>query len=120
METGDSFELYGGNPISEGVIFMMSEEKTTVKRPHHIILEERKNLSVSGVTEVASFDEEVVVLFTQTSELTIRGKNLHISRTNVETGELIMDGEIDEISYSAPSLKKKHPGAGTVFGKFFG
>ena len=34
-------------------------------------------------------------------DLTIRGENLHISKTDVETGELLLDGEVSEICYSA-------------------
>lgn len=95
----------------------MMEEKVAVKRPHNLILEDRKNLSISGVTDVASFDEEEVVLSTQTCDLTIRGRNLHISKTNLETGELVMDGEIMELSYSSLSVKKHR--TGSVFSRFF-
>jgi sporulation protein YabP len=79
----------------------MTEEKAVVKMPHQIILENRKSLSVSGVREVVSFDETQVEMSTSMGDLTIRGENLHISKTDVETGELLLDGEVSEICYSA-------------------
>ncbi len=79
----------------------MTEEKISVKMPHQIILENRKSLSVSGVREVVSFDENQVEMSTSMGDLTIRGENLHISKTDVETGELLLDGEISELCYAA-------------------
>lgn len=89
----------------------MIDEK--IKLPHNMILEDRRSLSVSGVEDVDSYDENTVVLFTQLGELTIRGKNLHISKLNVDTGELSMDGEIYAIVYSEEAQKKQ----GGIFSK---
>lgn len=94
----------------------MIEEKSTQRTVvHNLILEGRKNLSVSGVTDVVSFDENTVVLGTGCGELTIRGCQLHISKTNVETGELVMDGEISEMSYSDESSSS----GGGIFSRIF-
>lgn len=79
----------------------MAEEKNIAKMPHQVILEERNYLSVSGVCEVISFDENQVELTTSLGDLTVRGEKLHITKTNVETGELLLNGEISELSYSA-------------------
>lgn len=79
----------------------MIDEKNVIKVPHNIILEDRKSLSISGVEDISSFDENMVVLQTEMGELTIRGYNLHISKTNIDTGELLMGGEICEFCYSA-------------------
>lgn len=46
--------------------------------PHHIHLDERKSLSISGVLEVESFDEEAIVMSTSLGELIVRGNGLHI------------------------------------------
>ena len=94
----------------------MIEEKSQIGLPHQIILEGRKNLTVSGVENIESFDENLVVLITSMGELTIHGTDLHITKSNVETGELIMDGTISDFSYSDPVIKK---GTGGLFGHFF-
>lgn len=91
----------------------MLEEKNAIKLPHNLILEDRKNLSISGVEDIDSFDENMVVLFTEQGELTIRGKNLHINKLNVETGELTMDGTIVALVYTEQQPKKQ----GGVFAK---
>ena len=79
---------------------MMVEEKKAVKLPHNLILEGRKFLTISGVSDVDSFDDQTVVAYTDLGELTIRGKNLHIKKLSLETGELALEGEISSLSYS--------------------
>ncbi|MBQ9994129.1 MAG: sporulation protein YabP [Clostridia bacterium] len=79
----------------------MNEKERLQARPaHNIIMENRKMLSLSGVKDVDSFDEEGIVLLTELGELTIRGTKLHISHLNQETGEVNVDGEISELVYS--------------------
>lgn len=78
----------------------MAEEKKLLKRQHNVIMESRKNLTVSGVMDIDSFDEETVVVFTELGELTIRGVNLHINKIDVDTGDLLMEGDIESLSYS--------------------
>lgn len=76
------------------------KEKSVRQLPHNIILEERRNLTVSGVQDIDSYDEKSVVAFTELGELTIRGENLHINKIDVQTGDLSVEGEIWELSYS--------------------
>ena len=78
----------------------MVDEKRTVKLPHSLILENRKALTLTGVSDVDSFDEQAVVAYTDLGELTVRGKNLHISKLSLETGELTLDGEIGSMVYT--------------------
>ena len=54
---------------------------------HNAILENRQRLQLSGVTDVDSFDEDEIRLFTQLGELTIKGKDLHINEISVESGD---------------------------------
>ena len=77
-------------------------EKGQLSVPHSIIVEERKNVSVSGVTDVESFDEETVVLMTDLGELVIKGYGLRISRIDVQAGDLALEGEIYQLGYSDP------------------
>ncbi len=78
----------------------MTDEKSIQKLPHNIIMEDRKRLSVSGVTDIDSFDEQSIIALTQLGELTIRGWDLHITRLNLEQGELMVDGEISSLTYT--------------------
>ena len=79
---------------------MITDEKSIHKLPHNIIMEDRKKLSVSGVTDIDSFDEQIIVAITDLGELTIRGWNLHITRLNLEQSELMVDGEISSLTYT--------------------
>ena len=51
----------------------MQQRGVQQRVPHDLILEERKNLSVSGVTDVVSFDEQSVALQTQRADYPGRG-----------------------------------------------
>ena len=78
----------------------MTEEKKTNILPQNCILEDRKKLSVSGVTEVGIFDEETVTAQTVLGELTVRGDGLHITHLSLETGEMTVEGTIAAMSFA--------------------
>ncbi len=78
----------------------MTEDKRTGLIPHNCILEDRRVLSVSGVKDVGSFDEEAIVATTEYGELTIRGQKLHITKLSLEIGELCIEGNISSLSYA--------------------
>ena len=89
------------------------EEKKTARTPHNIILQERRSMTVTGVTDVDSFDEQTVVLNTEIGELLVKGYDLRISKIDVETGELTLDGELYALSYSDQQPK------GGIFSRLF-
>lgn len=90
----------------------MSEQTNT---PHNVILEDRKRLSISGVTEIDSFDEQTVVLFCSDGQLAIRGDGLHINRIDVDSGELSLEGDrIDSLAYA-----ENRASHGGLLGKLF-
>ena len=92
----------------------MAEEKKTNSMPHNLVLEDRRLLTLSGVSDVDSFDEETVVVFTDYGELTIRGSDLHINRLSVEVGDLTVEGKISALVYSQEASPK-----GGFFSKVF-
>lgn len=92
----------------------VQQESQLPRKVHNLILEDRKHLTVSGVTDVDSFDEESVVLFTDLGELTVHGYNLHMNKLSVETGEVIVDGDIASLSY-----RDELPKSGSLFGRIF-
>lgn len=66
---------------------------------NEIILKDRKLLSVTGVKDVNSFTEESVILTLETSSLVVRGENLHISKLDLESGEVDVDGKVNSLQY---------------------
>lgn len=90
------------------------EERKTAKgiksdMPHNIVMENRKRLSVSGVSDVESFNEEEILLLTDLGGLCIKGNNLRIGKLSIEIGEVSLEGDIDSIAYSDV---RKNKGAG--------
>ncbi len=73
---------------------------------HNLILEGRKKISVSAVSNVESFDDESIVLLTDMGTLTIRGNDLHINKLSVESGETVIEGSIDSCVYSESKEKQ--------------
>ena len=67
--------------------------------PHHIILQDRKRLESTGVSDVDNFDDSVVVAYTAQDALVVRGTNLHITKLNLENGDLALEGQVVSISY---------------------
>ncbi|ADD03353.1 sporulation protein YabP [Thermoanaerobacter mathranii subsp. mathranii str. A3] len=72
-------------------------------KPHNITIENRERISISGVTNVVSFDEETVILETDLGVLTIRGQGLHINKLNLDDGQVSIDGEVVNLNYSDKS-----------------
>lgn len=87
----------------------------TVKQNHNMILENRKNLSISGITDVDSFDEREIILYTQLGELTIQGRELHIDAMSVETGDMTITGDIWALIYGDKDKKGPISALGKLF-----
>ena len=71
------------------------ENRPRAEAAHHIILEEREQLSVSGVEEVESFDENTIVMLTNRGTLIVRGEELHIEKLSLDGVDLKVEGTSD-------------------------
>lgn len=83
----------------------------------NLILENREKLNVSGVLDVLSFDDQIVVVDTELGLLTIKGENLRINKLSIDTSEVIVEGEILNMSYSEKGFDKKSNNS--LLGKIF-
>ncbi len=92
------------------------EDKRVASR-HSVTLDRRESMSVTGLLEVISFDEEAIIADTEMGVLVLRGMNLHVSRLNLESGELEVDGEIFSLSYEESGALGK--GRGSFLSKLF-
>jgi len=70
--------------------------------PHGLSLEDRKRLTMTGVTEVISFDEAAVVLRTHLGTLVVQGSGLQLKTLSVEGGQVAVDGHIAALQYEEP------------------
>ena len=90
-------------PISTGVI-------------QNLILENRGKLSISGVNDVLSFDDQVVMVETELGLLTVKGENIRINKLSIDTSEVIIEGDISYLAYSDKELQKTK---GSLISKIF-
>ena len=85
----------------------MNNIQTEIYLPHSVSIKDRSSISITGVTEVISFDDSSIVLKTAQGGMAIEGSSLKIDRLSVENGELSADGKIDSVYYFSVSKKEK-------------
>ena len=93
----------------------MAADERNREMPHTVILEGREKLSISGVVDVQSFDEDQVLLEPVRGMLVVRGQGLHVERLQLEAGELIVEGEVGCLEYD-DSVQPR----GGFFSRLFG
>lgn len=88
---------------------MTIEERKTLNTSviQNLVLENREKLSISGVLDVLSFDDQVVIVETELGLLNIKGENLRINKLSIDTSEVVVEGEIYSLFYSDKSSDKK-------------
>ena len=84
-------------------------------QPHTLTLESRHKAVITGVDDVDSFNEQMVVLSTAAGTLTLLGDGLHISNLNLENGQLLVEGEIAALEYDERSRSSR----GSLFSRLF-
>lgn len=72
--------------------------------PHKLSLNERRELTMTGVTEVVSFEENAVVLRTSLGTLIVQGSGLQLKTLSLEGGQVAVDGTISALIYEEPRL----------------
>ena len=85
----------------------IEERKLSTNVVQNVILENRNKLSISGVLDVLSFDDQIVILETELGLLTVKGENIKINKLSIDTSEVIVEGEISSIGYSEKNTSDK-------------
>ena len=80
----------------------MKMGETQMQLPHRLTLNERRQLSMTGVTEVVSFDETAVVLRTDLGTLVIQGQDLQLKTLSPDGGQVIVEGTVGAMHYQEP------------------
>ena len=73
----------------------------------NLILENREKLNITGVLDVLSFDDQIVIVETELGLLTVKGSNLRINKLSTDTEEVIVEGNICNINYSEKPINDK-------------
>jgi sporulation protein YabP len=83
---------------------------------HAIHIDNRERVMITGVEDVDSFNEEEVNFQTESGYVTLTGNDLHITRLNLDEGQLIIEGVINGIAYTGSSVQSE---GGGFFSKLF-
>lgn len=97
-------------------VYENRETETRVQNDHFVKLNNRKNLEITGVKEVDSFDNEEFLLETVMGYLIVRGQNLQLKNLDVGEGLVTIKGKIYELSYVDEHHQEKAKG---FFNKLF-
>ena len=93
----------------------IDERKTNIIQ--NTFLENREKLNLSGVKDVLSFDDQMVIVETELGLLTIKGENLRINKLNIDIAEVTIDGLVNSLTYSeVDNINKK---GNSFLGKIF-
>lgn len=79
---------------------MIEDKKMSRPKVQNIIIENREKMSISGVIDVESFNDECVIVDTELGVLVVRGEDLHINKLNLDNSELNIEGDIISCEYS--------------------
>ncbi|MBR2785486.1 MAG: sporulation protein YabP [Clostridia bacterium] len=74
------------------------EEKSF--KEQNIVIQNREKTVVTGVEDILSFDDELVIMQTNLGMLTIKGQELKMNKLNLDNSELIIEGKTCAIAYS--------------------
>ena len=91
----------------------MAEEKR--KGRHTLQMEEREKAKIGGVLEVISFDEEGVMMETTCGLLLLKGSGLHMGKLDLDAGDVLVEGTVENITYSDGGFTEKHSFLGKLF-----
>ncbi|MBO4384434.1 MAG: sporulation protein YabP [Clostridia bacterium] len=76
-------------------------------RPHAVHLDNREALSVTGVIDVASFNDAEVILSTDGGGLTVEGEELKVTKLDLDDGQVTVEGRISAIVYDEDVPERK-------------
>lgn len=83
------------------------EDSKNVNVFQNIVLENREKLNITGILDVFSFDDQIIIIETELGLLTIKGENLKINKLSLDTSDFIVDGKITSLAYSDSSTAGK-------------
>ena len=82
---------------------------------HSFSVSERKNIIITGVVKIDSFDKEEFLVETVQGIMNIKGENLEVVKLDTYQGNITIKGKIDSINYIEENIKKES----SVFSKLF-
>ncbi len=78
----------------------MDELKKSTNTFQNVVLENREKMNVTGIVDVLSFDDQIIIIETELGLLTIKGEDLKINKLSIDTSDFIVEGRINSLIYS--------------------
>lgn len=82
-------------------------DKDIITSNHNINITNRKNINISGVKKIESFDESEFLLETNMGYLKIMGSNLEIIKLDTYQGDVSIKGKINSFNYIEDGKKQE-------------
>lgn len=79
----------------------MEDLKKVTNTFQNIVLENREKLNITGINDVLSFDDQIIIIETELGLLTIKGEDLKINKLSIDTSDFTVDGKINSLVYSS-------------------
>lgn len=95
----------------------MDKDNIIQSSNHSISLNERKNLIITGVKKIDSFDDEEFLLETNMGYIVIKGEDLEIVKLDTFQGNVSIKGRVNSLTYMESSNKKEKEDG--IFSKLF-
>ncbi len=74
---------------------------------HSLSLIDRKEIKITGVSRIISFDDSYVTLSSVLGDIDVSGRDMKVDALDLESGYALISGEICGINYIEDSTKKK-------------
>ncbi len=95
----------------------MEEKKQNFTKKHNLVINNREDIKMSGIVDVLSFDEELIICQSDIGILVLKGQNLHVGKLDLDNGALELTGYVSGIQYEDDHvLRKDKP---SIFSKIF-
>ncbi|NMB28024.1 MAG: sporulation protein YabP [Tissierellia bacterium] len=92
----------------------MTEGKVNFKN-QNVFIEDRNRVTITGVEQVDSFNDNTIVLRTVKGGMTIKGEGLNVGQLNLDNGNVKVNGIINGIIYNDKDSSQR----GNIIGKIF-
>lgn len=99
----------GGEPERQGFMpdYRDLDHVKPRARAHSLQIDNRSRMNVTGVSDVESFHEQEVILHTEAGTLRIEGDGLHLSKLNLDDGQVVVEGEVIALEYEASAPERR-------------
>ena len=74
---------------------------TVKENKQTVLLESKAKLTIDGVINVESFNDDYMELSTNLGEISVEGENLKIEELRQENGKILITGEVNGIYYKS-------------------